>query len=347
MVSAFRFPGSVSLTTTTLTNVADINSSYLPDANIGAYSSTIARQKANLAITIKYYIQADYNLNSLIGYQASASDATDDQWSFSATGDLVIAKATASNVSYNLPIIPAGTKVLIKKVGVETKSGFVPLTYSFINNSDQESSPVTVTAVEPISALSEAFLLYATLTSNTSGVITATAAFENNPTYNSGSFKSLKISVAENILEAQIVSFGYNSPIQHTVATQTDADTLTATIDAAFINAQAGDQTGDIATKLGQIAGVYNNQNVLSTWSFTFTAQPLTSQDNAISKHARNVPWTPGGTYFTAGQKIVTSTAKNLTLNVTDVTGATVTLIGSTDAAGDATDVYGVLQQTA
>lgn len=320
-ISALQFPGEVTvLTSDTLTSATNLQN--VPSDRINAFNLSTDRQAANISVQVEYYIQTEYNLDSLVQVRPDATDETDDTWSFASDVngvDGVTASSTSSfgNIVYKLPTC-SNVPVLIQTVSLWAETGNV--TYSI-----DGQTPVTLESGGPI--LSEAFNLFAYISINSSAVSTATVAFEG-----ANGLQNITLSAPEDINLAQAVSFGYMNPIEHISPQSVDADILSATLTADMLNTSVG----TLSTQLDGIKGVYDNKQLLSSWSYTFEAQPF-SQTNAISKHARFANWQPNAEhYFQATDLIVTSAGKDFVIDVLDKNQGLVQLVSGV--------VYGVLK---
>lgn len=318
-ITALQFPGDVTdLTTSSLTNVSAINPQDLPQAQLYAYNADNQRTQNSVSVTVDYYIETEYNLDDLVSYETGAGDSTDDTWGFAIATNGVTASNTSSigNRTFSLPTC-SNVPVLIKTV--ELIAEIAPITYSI-----DGGAPVTKATAGTI--LDEAFKVFAYLSLNSSGLLTATTAFAG------VNLSTIELSVADDVNLAQAVSFGYLDPLNAVFPQPNDADILTATISADTLNTAGG----TIATKLNAITAVYNDINLLQSWSYTFNAQPL-SQTNQISRHARFNNWVPGQTpYFGETDRIVTSNGRDMVVSVQDATPQDVYLVNAV--------VYGVLK---
>jgi len=318
-ITALQFPGSVTdLTTSSLVNAFNINAQDIPQNIIYAYNAENQRTQNSISVGVDYYIETEYNLDDLVTYETGAADGTDDTWGFAIASNGV----TASNVSSigNLTLaLPTCSNVPVLIQTVELFAETSNVTYSI-----DGGAPVTKATSGTI--LDEAFKVFAYLTLNSSGLLTATTAFAG------VNLTSITLSVADDVNLAQAVSFGYENPINAVFPSANDADILTATLTAETFNTAGG----TIATKLESIRAVYNDINVLQSWSYTFSAQPL-SQTNQISRHARFNNWVPGQTpYFGETDRIVTSSGRDMVVDLYDKNDARVELVNDV--------VYGVLK---
>jgi len=318
-ITALQFPGDVTdLTTSSLTNAFNIDAGDLPQNRIYAYNADNQRTQNSVSVTVEYYIETEYNLDSLVTYETGAADSTDDTWGFAIASDGVTASNTSSlgNLTLALPTC-SNVPVLIQTIELFAETSNV--TYSI-----DGGEPVTKATSGVI--LDEAFEVFAYLSLNSSGLLTATTAFAG------VNLSTITLSVADDVNLAQAVSFGYMDALNAVFPQPSDADILTATISAETFNTAGG----TVATKLNAIQAVYNDINLLQSWSYTFNAQPL-SQTNQISRHARFNNWVPGQTpYFGETDRIVTSNGRDIVVDLYDKDDVRVELVNSV--------VYGVLK---
>lgn len=344
-ISAFQFPGRVpTLTATSLAGVGDeaLTSITTDINNFKAYSQTTVRDKQSISLNIDYYIMCDYDINSLIGVEPSSTvNGEDDAWYFGTgvnkDGDLTISSTdnpAPSNLVYKLPQVDSANppKMVVKRISVEAVDGYLPLRYQWFNGTTAIGDKITVEIAGVINGLANMFEVYVEfVSSTTNGVLTTTTNVRPNPIGSPGNVPWTKIvfDADETLLVAQKVGLGFMD-LTFLDGTKDDADILTVTLDTDTINGDAS-----FSTKKTEINNLYNNQNILSAWSFTFTAQGK-EVNNAISLHARQQEWTSGGTWFTNDNKIVTQNGQTLGIKLNDIDNQEVVVIAEQT-------VYGVL----
>lgn len=152
MSSGLQLPGSLSVTQSTL---ADIGTTM--DVVVQSAVEEAARSSADGSASFTYYIQADYNINSVISYTASSStDGLDDAYSMSA---ISVNSASATNAALSLPSASSVT-VSAGDVDAQNSSGTslgnfpVVLTVSVDSNGRMTSS-IAITGSDVTASASE------------------------------------------------------------------------------------------------------------------------------------------------------------------------------------------------
>lgn len=121
------------------------------------------------------------------------------------------------------------------------------------------------------------------------------------------------------------------SSAEPTALGDTDADVLTASISAANF-------TTHYATELDAINAQYNTAAMVSSWTLAVSLVAQATESN-LSNHARANSKTDANV-FDAGEKIVAATPYSYSVAINDYTGSANTIVS-------ATDVYGVVEQSA
>lgn len=348
MAQAVVFPGSVTASAYTMTNLSTLDASFTLDGNLNYYNIEHDRTGSSTLVNLTYYIQITTNINSLIGHHAGGtikavdgSTVQDDVWSFAGA---TFSNSSSADVSYNLPVI-SNVSVELKdykaffmndnsaNVGVEWKYS----DDSAYNLNTDASGQTNGGAGIPVFDLDTVF------SSNTDGVITAVTSFSDI----SGGFD---VRIPENIAFAQVLSLDFASYASRSTVDPSDStvDVATYSINKTNLNSDAG-----VQAKLNAVNGLYNNQNILASWSVTFDAQDASGRAvnsyNTITNYARQSTqnWTTSSYGFSAGQRIVTNGKVDFKLEMTDGKGVTQTLIPSGSDTGATVPIYGVLRQSA
>jgi hypothetical protein len=334
------FPGSFSLTDTTLVSLYSIkDTSFVVLDDFNFYNSEFNRTGVLTTTPVSYYIQITTNINGLCHphpnaniTDANGNATVDDVWSFD--GAYFSDLSSNIDVSFNLPTI-GSTRVELKdynaylmndnsaNVGAEWQYGGASSWTSFTDSSG--------------SLIAKVFDLDVALSSNDQGVITGVTSFYD------ASGSGFNVRIPENIGFSQVLSLEYSNfaskeadPTTHTT------DVLTYSINASQLN---GVSSGDIKDKRNAVDALYTGQKIFSAWSVSFTAQDasgLTTQTyNTITNYARDKNWTSTTTgEFGPGDRIVATTPQSFSISITDKNNASVQLISPQN-------VYGVLRQSA
>ena len=339
-ISAFLFPGTMSLTDTSMVSMASItDTSFVVQDSFNFYNSEFDRSGTVTTANITYYIQVTTNINALCHPHPNAtiidgnSTTTDDVWSFD--GAYFSDLSSNIDVSYNLPAI-ASTRVELK----DYYAKFMNLDAANVNIEWQyggAASWTTYTGDVSGAQITKVFDLDVALSSNNQGVVAATTSFYD------ASGTGFNVRVPESIAFAQVLSLDYSNYASKSSASDTHTtDVLTYSITAAQLNAVS---SGEIKDKRNAVDALYAGQKIFSAWSISFTAQDasgLTTQTyNTITNYARDKNWTSTSTgQFAAGERIVTTTKQSFSMSIIDKDGDHIQLIAPTD-------VYGVLRQSA
>lgn len=141
---------------------------------------------------------------------------------------------------------------------------------------------------------------------------------------------TLTASTSENTANAQQV---YWSGIDNVpTPASTDNDILTKTLSISQLDTK-------YASEKTAINNNYNNQDMISGWTISVSAVSQAT-NNTLSQHARYNNKNGSTSIFAAGEKLVCSTPASYSVSIQDYTGSSTTIVS-------ATDIYGVLKQTA
>lgn len=141
---------------------------------------------------------------------------------------------------------------------------------------------------------------------------------------------TLTASTSENPALAQNVYWSGIDPLPNQSASAPDDLTQTLTID------QLDEKYSSEKTAINNN---YNGQDMISGWTISVSAVTQRT-NNALSQHARYNNKNGSTTIFAAGEKLVCATPASYSVSIDDYSGSSTTIIG-------ATDVYGVLRQSA
>jgi hypothetical protein len=339
MAQAVLFPGSFSATSYTMAALNDyVDGSYVLQGNLNYYNYEHDRAGSTAKIPLTYYIQVTTNITSLITPHPAgtikAADGTtvqDDVWSFAGAN---FTNSTSNiDVSYNLPVI-SNVSVPIKSykayfynnnaAGTNVQWTYIDdASYNTVEDTSGNHSGIDVVTLDTV------------FSSDTDGVISAVTSFNDI----SGGFD---VKIPENIAFAQVLSldFGSYATKVSTLPGDSTNDVSQFIITDASLNADAG-----LVVKRNAVNALYNNQNILASWSITFDAQPASGRAdasfNTITNYARDTTqnWTTSQYGFVTGERIVTTGKQSFSLSVNDGNSNPVTLIS-------AADIYGVLRQS-
>lgn len=314
-LTAVQLPGTMSITTATMLDATHSSvQTAAPTSDLSLNNAKTIRTSYDATVTnIQYYIQVDANINSLIFYKNnnitggggySASDASgDDIWGMKG---LTLTNGSGTNILKNLPTF-TNKEVLIKKVSLYAVNDGSHNNFSYNPYKDGSyTGAVSVTSAGLF--YSNAFDIKMKMSSNSYGVINSVSTLY----YNNSAFDSLLFSTSEELDFAQTIGFDYDTAFSYTNPEADTRDTLFFDLSDNMLNTN-----GALSTKLSAVNSLYNNTNMISSFSIAFDA--VTASDHSvIAKHARAVGWdlTNSGVYFSNGDKIVTDTAYSLSLTM-------------------------------
>lgn len=339
MVNAYSFPGSLAMTSATLTSGASLTDSsfVVQDGSVNFYTNEVDRTGSVTTVSITYYIQINTNINSLIHHHAGATiegisgDTVDDVWSFDGA---TYTQSSGADVSYNLPTITTNTRVELKDYYAYNRndnSSGVGTEWRYTG----ETSWRTATGASG-ELLGRIFDLDIVFNSDNNGLIDAATTFFD------ASGTGFEIRVPENIAYTQVMSLDFSTSYTKTNTTTTDStDILTYSISASTLNALGSGH--EIKTKRDAVDSLYDGQNIFSAWTVTFDAQDASGRYdqsyNTITNYARNADWTTSSYGFNQDERLVTNQGYSFNLTILDKDSNSVSLIPSTT-------IYGILRQS-
>lgn len=340
MAQLYVFPGSFSLTDTSMVSMASItDSSFVIQDQFNFYNAEFDRTGVLTQTPVTYYIQVTTNINALCHPHPNATiidgsgTTTDDVWSFD--GAYFSDLSSNIDVSFNLPTIPS-TRVELK----DYYAHFMNLDSANVDIQWQyggAASWTTYTGDVSGAQIAKVFDLDVALTSDDQGVVSATTSFYD------ASGTGFNVRVPESIAFAQVLSLEYSNFASKSAASDTNTnDVLTYSITAAQLN---GVSSGEIKDKRNAVDSLYQDQKIFSAWSINFTAQDAsglnTQTYNTITNYARDKNWTSTTTgEFAADDRIVATNPQTFSMTIIDKDGDHIQLIAPTS-------VYGVLRQSA
>ena len=116
------------------------------------------------------------------------------------------------------------------------------------------------------------------------------------------------------------------------IVSTSDPDNLTQTLSVSQLDQK-------YASEKSAINSNYNDQYMISGWTISVSAVSQRT-NNTLSQHARYKNKNGSTSIFAAGEKLVCATPASYSVSIDDYSGSSTTIIG-------ATDVYGVLRQSA
>lgn len=349
MAQAVVFPGSVSATSYTMTNLDNLDASFTPAGNLNYYNVEHDRTGSSTLVNLTYYIQITTNINSLISHHAGGtikavdgSTVQDDVWSFAGA---TFSNSSGADVSYNLPTISSVSVELkdYKAFFMSDNSANVGIEWKYKADSTYNVNTDNSGATNGGAGI-HVFDLDTVFSSNTDGVITAITSF-------SDISAGFQVRVPENIAFAQVLSLDFAEYASR--STVDPSDSTADVIEQIEVTADLLNGNATISNKLTAVNSLYNNQNILASWTVTFDAQDASGRAvnsyNTITNYARQASenWTTSAYGFEAGERIVTNGKTDFKLEITDGKGSTQTLIPSGSDTGATVPIYGVLRQSA
>lgn len=400
-ISAVQIPGAVDFSTNVLKGYthADVTGETSKFNSMDATLKVLERTKANATATIGFYIKTTYNLNNEVRVQQSVSDASDDMWAiFDVSGSLRFkgtggsTSATKSfrvadngneteespqptiTTSYNLPTF-TNKVVPIKMISFQSdlsaspgSLGLPTLRFDTFNANGSVNTDISGTVnTTGATVIQNAFQFQLVLSSNDSGNITCVSALAD------GRIHRLKLSTTEDLNLSQAVGFSLGTSdtfLSYTNPVNSGGDILETNIVPSKIGGVDNmtpiteiNALSPVTTLRDAINALYSNQNVLTSWQFTFNKQTFSDNDgngnyiNQITRHARYSDWKneiSGKTFFKSGgsTSIVTQNSTNLSLSIEGIKGMnTATVNEQSDAQtyslfATAEPIFGVVTQT-
>jgi hypothetical protein len=306
----------MSITTTTMLDAYHSSvQTAAPTSDLSLNNEKTLRTAYDATVTnIQYYIQVDANINQLIFYKNNniTGGETDNNTTDSSGDDIWGMKGLTLNSGNTVKNLPTFTnkEVLIKKVSLYSVNDGSHNNFSYNLYKDGTFIGTAQTVTSAGLFYSNAFDIKMKMSSNSYGVINSVSTLY----YNNSAFDSIRFSAGEELDFAQTIGFDYDTAYSYTAPGTETHDTLYFDLSDSMLNSN-----GALSTKLSAVNSLYNNTNMISSFSIAFDA--VTASDHSvIAKHARAKGWdgSETGTYFSAGEKIVTDTAYSLSLTMRD-----------------------------